>query len=151
LKNDQPEDPLPSANQFRLSYWATHPDLHTQVGYAVGRSLYTRGQAGYLVYGPYAALPAGHYVVRIVGVVNEVGGAWIDITWDNGGQQIAKQPLEVSRGELIIPFTITSYVSDLEIHLYVDEHTDMQLDALIVEEIPASVDEHASLLSSRGA
>jgi glycosyltransferase involved in cell wall biosynthesis len=134
LENDQPEDPLPSANQLRLSYWATHPDLYTQVGYAVGRSLYTRGQAGYLVYGPSAPLPAGNYVARIVGVVNEVGSAWIDITWDKGEQQIAEQPLKVSRGELIIPFTITSYVSDLEIRLYVDEDTDMQLDALIVEE-----------------
>jgi glycosyltransferase involved in cell wall biosynthesis len=134
LENDQPEDPLPSANQFRLNYWATHPDLYTQVGYAVGRSLYTTGQAGYLVYGAYAPLPAGNYVARIVGVVNEVGGAWIDIVRDKGEQQIAKQPLEVSRGELIVPFTITSYVSDLEIRMYVDEHTDMQLDALIVEE-----------------
>lgn len=120
-----------------LAYWATHAALHSAVGYADGRCLHTTGKAGFLVYGPYESLPAGHYVIKLDGCVRVVGGAWLDIVCDKGSTVLIKQThflenKEQSRRLLELGCTLDHFVSDLEIRIFVTDHTEMELDALIV-------------------
>lgn len=121
----------------RLTYWATHSDLQTQVGIAVGRSLYTSNQKGFLIYGPYAGLPAGVYTLRLLGQLRQAGNAWVDISAERGKIVIVRSPLQslsaASNTLAVVPFRLNGYVDDLEVRLHVDEATDLSLDAVIVE------------------
>lgn len=121
----------------RLTYWATHAALHTQVGLTVGRSLYTTNQKGFLIYGPYAGLPAGAYTLRLLGQLRQAGRAWVEVCSDKGTVIIVRrvlQPLLAASNTLaVVPFRLSGYVNDLEVRLHVDEATDLSLDAVIVE------------------
>ena len=127
--------------QFVLAYWATHEALHSAVGYADGRSMQTTGKAGFLIYGPYATLPAGHYRLKLEGDMRAIGDAWIDVSCDKGKTQLVKKPLAIplkSPAQTLadFEFNLDYFVVDLEIRIYVTTDTDMRLDALIVEERP---------------
>ena len=121
----------------RLTYWATHAALHTQVGLTVGRSLYTTNQKGFLIYGPYAGLPAGAYTLRLLGQLRQAGSAWVDVSSDKGTVIIVRrvlQPLLAASNTLaVVPFRLSGYVDDLEIRLHVDEAIDLSLDGVVVE------------------
>lgn len=121
----------------RLTYWATHAALHTQVGLTVGRSLYTTNQKGFLIYGPYAGLPAGAYTLRLLGQLRQAGRAWVDVSSDKGTVIIVRrvlQPLLAASNTLaVVPFRLSGYVDDLEIRLHVDEAIDLSLDGVVVE------------------
>lgn len=129
-------------SQTVLAYWATHVALHSAVGYADGRSLHTTGKTGFLIYGPYASLPAGHYGIKLDGFVRAIGGdAWMDVSCDKGQTQLIKQALTVhGKGQpeklADLEFTLDHFVEDLEIRLHVASDTDLRLDAVIVDERP---------------
>ncbi len=122
-----------------LAYWATHSTLNSAVGYADGRSWHTTGKVGFLVYGPYASLPAGHYVIQLEGDVRIVGNAWLDLVCDQGTTVLINQMLALeSQGQsqwlMALEFTLDHFVSDLEIRIFVTADTAMRLDALVVVE-----------------
>lgn len=128
---------LAAIQTTRLTYWATHAALETQVGIAVDRSLYTSNQKGFLIYGPYASFPAGEYILRLQGQLHQAGSAWVDVCSDKGAVIIVRralQPLSAASNALaVVPFRLSSYIDALEIRLYVDEDTDLSLDAVVVE------------------
>lgn len=121
-----------------LAYWATHEAMHSEVGYADGRSLHTTGKAGFLIYGPYAEVSAGLYVVKLIGEVRSTGDAWIDVSCDKGQTQLLKKPLTIQQFRQTqeiteAKFILDHYVNDLEIRIYVATNSDMRVDAFIVE------------------
>lgn len=128
---------------WSLSYWATHPRLHTQIGHKVRRNLHTTGKAGVLLYGPYAALPAGRYVATVHGVANPVEGlrgVWMDVAWNMGAEVVLRQPLHTTEnaqaGELgRIEFELLAYTNDVEVRVYVEIESDLRLDGLILAEL----------------
>jgi len=122
-----------------LAYWATHSTLNSAVGYADGRSLHTTGKVGFLVYGPYASLPAGHYVINLDGSLRVAGGAWMDLVCDKGTTVLIKpipflKNKEQNQRLIDFDFTLNHFVSDLELRIFVKEDTDMIFNGLALYE-----------------
>jgi len=131
---------LTSTQLHSRIFWATHEALHTAVGYADGRSVYTTGKAGFLIYGPYITLPSGDYRIRLNSEVQVVGDAWLDIVHDNGENLLAKYPLKSccgKSGDGVATFIlkIDRFVESLEIRIHVGAETCMRLDSIIIERI----------------
>ncbi len=124
-----------------LAYWATHPELRSEVGYIDGRSIHTTGKSGFLIYGPYAKCPAGRYGIKIYADAPETSGAWVGVCYDNGNKFISKQQLLLLNQSARqidfydLEFTLDKFVHDLEFVIYVDDHSRIRVDAFIIEEI----------------
>lgn len=130
-------------------YWATHPRLHTQVGQKVGRTLWTHGNAGFLLHGPYIGLPAGSYRVTVYGQINcpeDSRDAWVDITAQKGSLQIAKAQLEADApggrlGQLTeITFTLNSYAEGVEVRVWVGAVSDLEIKGIQIAKMPETED-----------
>lgn len=107
-----------------LAYWATHPTLHSPIGYAAGRRLYSTGKTGYLLCGPYAALPAGRYQVQIFGEMHGEGQARADVCIGKGNTQILAERIlngeNPQRGDGVLvemEIELDRYVDDLEVRV----------------------------------
>jgi len=107
--------------------------LQRQVGSLERRILSTDARGGYLIYGPYASLPAGHYRVRVFG---EWQGAdetspYLDIVTGQGQHTILHAPLDreaaVAGCLLESHFLIAADVADLETRLFVDASTELRV------------------------
>lgn len=130
--------------QIDLTYWATHSALGSHVGYADGRSLHTTSKEGFLIYGPYASLPAGHYRIKLGCEVLSTDHAWVDVSCDKGKTRLIKRAIVfqdegTAKEANILDFILDSFVSDIEVRIYVGKNTVMRLDTLIVQEVPGPV------------
>lgn len=129
-------------------YWATHPHLHSQVGQKVNRTLWTLGNEGILVHGPYIGLPTGTYRATVFGQVNHpegLGGAWMDSVAQKGELQLVKAtPLSIDAqpGELLgeTRFTLNSYTENVEIRLWVSAYSDLRITGIQIEQMPDETD-----------
>ncbi len=139
-KSSLNDHPAPSeTTKTVLAFWATHDALHSAVGYREGRRLHTKGKPGFLVYGPYASLAAGHYKIKVDGEARAIGEATIDVCCERGKTQLLKQTMAVQRDGNIrqlseTEFRLDHFVDDLEIRIHVTAETDMRLDSIVVEE-----------------
>ena len=115
-------------------YWATHPNLHSQVGHTVGQCLNTTGKVGYLLYGPYVALLPGRYMATVHGAAcldDSLHGAWMDVAWNKGVEIATRQPLHAAAGELgLVHFELPAYTDDLEVRVFVTAESYLRLDGL---------------------
>ena len=116
-------------------YWfpVTDARLQRQVGSLEHRVLSSDGHSGYLIYGPYASLPAGLYRVRLWGEWREPGGAgsYVDIVTGQGQQTMLHAMLsrdEAGAGCLLeATFLLAADVADLELRLWVDASAQLQV------------------------
>lgn len=97
LPNDVPPAPMP--RQWR--YWGSHPKNNTEVGNRVGRQMVATGKTGYLLYGNYIPLPAGHYKVRVQGICKagsavSLAQCHMDVAWQKGQERTAPHPLKLT-------------------------------------------------------
>ena len=106
--------------------------------------LVSDGKQGFLLFGPYRPLNAGHYrlVVRGEGTVTDT--AWVDVVSQKGTVQHARFPLSstsdgnkgvLAEGEV----TLKSPVKDVEVRVFVGEQDVVRLDGY--ELIPDNLDE----------
>jgi glycosyltransferase involved in cell wall biosynthesis len=116
-------------------YWfpVTDPRLQRQVGHLEHRVLDTDGRGGYLVYGPYASLPAGRYRLRVIGQWLGVddGKPYLDVVTGQGQLILLHAPLEpgAAVGDCLLEasFQLEADVTDLETRLFVDSATEITL------------------------
>ena len=118
--------------QTVLAYWANHPALYSEVGYAEGRCLHTTGKAGFLVYGPYESLPAGHYGIEIKGNSCLASDAWMDLVCNQGATVLIKKTsllenMEQNQSLIDLEFTLDRFVNNIELRIFVTKDTDMSL------------------------
>jgi glycosyltransferase involved in cell wall biosynthesis len=120
-------------------YWGADPRLHTEVGRRRGKVMQTTGIGGCLIYGPYERIDAGSYRLIIQGMVKHwVGKEWIDIVSNNGKTtHFMADMIEASTGswEAVIEFHISEEVSDIEVRLHVDEHSNLQIDCIEIQRL----------------
>ena len=128
-----------------LRFWGSDHRLHTQVGQRRRCRMQSTGHSGFLVFGPYLPLAAGHYRLRAWGGGEcLVGTEYIDLTSDGGGQKFCHVTLaEAAEGwrveaDIDVPIAVT----DLEVRLWVDGRSDLWLDG--IELIPAALLDPAS-------
>ena len=114
------------AGSGRYWYPANDSRLHHQVGSFDRQVLVTDGRSGFLVYGPYAALAAGAYRLRVHGdwLGSDPSDAHLDVVTGQGQQTILHAALtaqESCAGCLLdAPFVLASDAADLEVRLWVD-------------------------------
>jgi hypothetical protein len=115
-------------------YWfpANDPRLQHQVGRMERRELVSDGRSGFLVYGPYASLPADGYRLRVPGRWQSAAGqpAWLDVVTSQG--RVRTVHLELTAGGsagdgllVDIGFTLESDATDLEIRLWVSDESQL--------------------------
>lgn len=113
-------------------FWGGDSRLGTQVGKRTGRNIESTGQAGYLIFGPYIPLVAGHYRVVIRGALGENGlaGARMDVAVNQGRLILAESALgepDVDGCLVVLPISLDAPCTDLEIRVWVSESTDLQV------------------------
>ena len=107
-------------------YWfpVTDVRLHRKVGVLDHQVLSTDGRSGYLLYGPYASVPAGQYRVRLFGQWHETGqaSARLEVVAGQGQQTILHAVLAgdaaVSGCLLDKAFLLAADVAELELRLW---------------------------------
>ncbi len=145
--------PTPSAPEHR--YWASHPRLPSQIGYRVGRNVWSTGKAGYLLHGPYIGLPAGGYVATVYGALNKPGAfgdAYIDVAANQGELRLTEKKLAENAarpGVLgVIEFTLDGYMDYVEVRLWVDAETDLHATGIEITEARTEAPIGATTLAS---
>lgn len=124
------------------TYRANHPTIGSSAGFKGVNYIGTRNAQGFLMHGPYAALPAGCYEAQIRGSIapGGAGGAWIDVTGERGTVEYARFDLEdvLSTQDRVItgrlPFYLEKSCEDLEVRLWVDAETDLTFTRLDIFE-----------------
>lgn len=122
-----------------MGFWGTHKEILSNVGYKNGRSLYTKGKSGFLIYGPYKGLASGSYILRVYGAVASPDDAWVDLSLDYGDRVIERKYFSENNNRsdgLIesIEFNLEHFVDDIEIRIYVNSATEMRFDCFVIEE-----------------
>lgn len=105
-------------------YWGNDPRLQTQVGERCGQSMCTTGQAGFLIFGPYASFSEGTYRLQVKGSAQGPnGGCWLDAACDAGEQRLLYLDLPEAdvNGEWMITTDIVldHPIKDLELRVWV--------------------------------
>jgi glycosyltransferase involved in cell wall biosynthesis len=113
-------------------FWGSDSRLGTQVGTRTGRDIASTGEAGYLVFGPYIPLAAGHYRIVIRGALGKKGAvdAYMDVAVDKGTVVVAESALDKSDidGNLVsMQISLDKPCTDFEVRVWVNESTDLQV------------------------
>ncbi|MBS3984057.1 MAG: glycosyltransferase [Selenomonadales bacterium] len=109
---------------------ATDARFASQTGRRSAIGVHSQGTEGWLLYGPYVAVPAGDYELLLYGHAQTLGDAWVDVCANRGETVLAKVPLQ-SHGvsgeqgaELVrFMFSIERDLQDLEIRVWATEES----------------------------
>lgn len=109
--------------------------LLTQVGVKEGNEIFSTGQAGFLIFGPYIPLAAGQYCVLIHCALgeNEFAGARMDVAAEGGNRIITDLTLDDTiwhAGSFSIPILLDAPCNDLEIRILVTEQSALHISAI---------------------
>lgn len=126
-------------------YRGSSPKLATRIGKREGSTVRTTGEAGYLVFGPYIALPAGRYSARIYGELKRAGTppAFADLASVSGTVVHGRSDLAAGPGGLLanLELVLDTPVTDIEARVWVAADADLRITrldilpaALVVEE-----------------
>lgn len=117
--------------------WMAGPEgLSSQVGEWCEGHLRSNGTAGFLVFGPYAAVGSGRYVLRIHGHVQDNGStrqAWYDVTSERGQRKLVEStPLQPVAVGLLVEheLALDSPIDDMEVRLWVGADESLEFRAL---------------------
>ena len=105
----------------------------SQVGIIEGRKLVTTGKAGFLHFGPYDYLNAGHYLLTVRGTASRANGAWVDVVSQRGkinhGKFVIVPPEGLTDYVLIrAPIHLAEPAQDIEVRVYVEADDRLTLD-----------------------
>jgi hypothetical protein len=131
---------------LHLEYSADSGVIGTQAGVRMpGLGVASHGQAGWLAFGPYAALPAGRYRARVLGRVlpDHAGHVHADVALEQGKVLLAAlelDPAQVQAGVsgpvlFTMDFQVPQAVEGVEVRVQVDAQarlgvTGVQIDAM---------------------
>lgn len=117
-----------------LRYWGNDPRLFTQVGKGEGRFIRTNGQAGLLVFGPYALLQAGRYRIVVYGTASHwARQEWFDVAYDKGERHILHAKLEglnIGKWRYEAEFVLETAADDLEFRVWVADSSRLTLNGI---------------------
>ena len=110
-----------------LRYWGSDSRLGTEIGVRTGQNVKSSAQMGYLTYGPYVPLEAGHYRLDISGSIEycDLSSAHVDVVANNGTLVIAKEEFfnQSLNGLLIsIELQLVLACTDLQVRIWVNEN-----------------------------
>lgn len=121
-------------------YWGNDPRLQTQVGERSGQAMRTTGQAGFLVFGPYASFSAGTYQMQLKGEAhNATTSCWLDVSCNGGEQRVLHTNLpeaDVSSEWMMTTDLVLDHaVKDLEMRVWVSASAKLTLESIALEPV----------------
>ena len=131
-----------SVELFEPLHFSTEsPAIGTEVGIrSLGVGTTTSGKAGWLLFGPYVALPAGNYQAAVHGVTlpGHAGSIYVDVAAGKGTRIIVALDLDPAAlaaarspdGMIVLPFTLADPVEDLEFRIRVTEQSQMSVSTI---------------------
>lgn len=105
---------------------------YTQVGQLRGAEMSSDGRAGFLFFGPYRPLPAGHYQLQLSGRMTASPSAYVDVVAQGARQVIMKQPLVAPAPSAPLGmwnFELAHDVADVQVRLWVGEGAEVAVSA----------------------
>lgn len=126
----------------RLRYWGNDLRLHSQIGRRRGLGMHSTGQDGFLVFGPYEALEAGHYLITLSGKAKVwTGDEWFDIASSQGREQVLNRRLEgMPAGEWkkTMEFCLRHPVVDFEARLWIGAKSQVSLECMEIAKVEST-------------
>ncbi len=120
-------------------YWGADPRLSTEIGKRCGKSMCTTGKAGMLIYGPYERFEPGPYRLTVSGVAEHwTGEEWLDISANHGKKKFLKSIINepaLGQWEVVYEFDLSEDIADLEVRLWVNELSDLQVDTFQMRDL----------------
>ncbi|WP_333839039.1 glycosyltransferase [Novosphingobium sp.] len=121
-----------------MRLWGSDHRMHSSIGVHDGTSIRSTGQAGYLLYGPYTAMPAQSYRITAHGEASRlVGSEHIDVASSSGTKLHWKAQLGANGEKWRVDdiLTFEKPIKDMEIRVWVDAETDLALEGIVLEPI----------------
>lgn len=139
--------PSPAGGTLVLHYSTDEPTIGSEVGERrLGAGTTTTGKAGWLLFGPYAALPAGRYRVEIQGFAEpeHAGTVYVDVARDKGATVVAAVELDAARlaeaasedGWIVLPFTLAGPAADIEVRVRVGDASRLSVSGYVIRAVP---------------
>lgn len=121
-----------------LSICADDPRIRTQVGRRERGGICSTGTSGMLMYGPYVALDAGCYVIRIIGSLagSADDGLEIEVTSECGDTYLASKRVCSQEGEGYISelsFVAEKPCRDVEIRVFANMAADVCISDIVIK------------------
>lgn len=107
----------------------------SQVGLAIEERISTTMKKGFMFYGPYKPLKKGNYRVSLQMQVKNIDGAVVDISHDAGKilkSYSLKDVVNDSGNYASFDFTLNEDSENVEVRLFVEEHTNLKVERLSV-------------------
>jgi hypothetical protein len=118
------------------SYSGADARFSTEIGRRIEGEIFSTQREGFLLFGPYTALQAGQYALRLQGFQSAPTlGAWLDIRWNKaalGTDFYELYPGEEDVIDMTIPFQLNEDVEDLEIRIWVDAEVNISVHQIII-------------------
>jgi hypothetical protein len=143
-----PTAPAAAAGGSLVMHYSTdEPTIGSEVGERrLGAGTRTTGRSGWLLFGPYAALPAGRYRVELQGFAepDNAGPVHVDVARDKGATVVAAVELEAAQladaasedGWVVLPFTLAAPANDIEVRVRVGEAARLSVSGYVIRAIP---------------
>lgn len=133
------------------TYTASNPEMRVDCGKISGREVTTTGIAGRLLFGPFIALAAGSYSIKIKGSVRNLGAmAYVDVVAQGGTKLLGLHSIELNEdGKNIaqLEFQTSRSESDIEIRVYVAADTDLSVyEVKIIPAYGATISKKSKIL-----
>ncbi len=139
--------PAPSALPVLLPFSTDDARINTEIGErSLGRGIATTGKTGWLMFGPYIALPAGHYQVEIRGSAypGHTGTVHFDVAQRKGNDLLAAAEIDApalltppsADAIAVLSFTLAAPASDLEVRVRVADTANLSISGYVIRSIP---------------
>ncbi|MCC5067950.1 hypothetical protein VDQ94_02270 [Xanthomonas campestris pv. campestris] len=129
--------PPPDYPTFCLESVTLNQNTPHQIGRSVNGLLDNDRQRGFLMFGPYAYVPAGQYKLEVFGRSADVRGSWVDMGSGGGKTQYARA--EVTPGQVGViasmMLDVPISVGDAEIRVWTEDGDSVQLSGYRLEPV----------------
>ena len=140
-------DVHPGPATLVLHYSTDEPTIGSEVGERqLGAGTHTTGRPGWLLFGPYAALPAGRYRAELQGFAEpgHAGVVHVDVARDKGATVVAAVELDAAQladsatqdGWVVLPFTLAEPASDIEVRVRVGDAAQLAVSGYVIRAVP---------------
>jgi hypothetical protein len=128
---------LVTVNVIALSiaqhYAGADARFQTEVGRREDGEIFSTGHEGFLLFGPYAPLSAGHYEVKVDGFQESEGvGVFVDVTWHGASNSVPFMDVTHTDADsehisATLNFELNEDVRDLAVRIWVNAEVDASI------------------------
>lgn len=143
---------VPWKDIYEYKFQGSDNRFSTQVGLKSGGQIVSTGTSGYLLFGPYLALPQGKFKLSVTGKLsnNQANYGYIDAVVERGAKIVVReQPLVLDKVTSSMEFDIDleAACSDFEVRVKVAKHHCTVISSIVLSPIIDSLHDSQGVLS----